>query len=55
MAESVLVIKSKVLALDVINACKDLRAVKCEGALINQFLRSGTSVGTNIREAFCTR
>ena len=35
-----------------INACKDLRAVKCEGALINQFLRSGTSVGANIREAF---
>ena len=52
MAESVLVIKSKALALDVINACNDLRAVKCEGALINQFLRSGTSVGANIREAF---
>ena len=25
---------------------------KCEGALINQFLRSSTSIGANIREAF---
>ena len=25
---------------------------KCESALINQFLRSGTSIGANIREAF---
>ncbi|MBP1587447.1 MAG: four helix bundle protein [Clostridia bacterium] len=24
---------------------------KCESALINQFLRSGTSVGANVREA----
>lgn len=52
MKESVLMIKSKSFALDVIQACKKLRAVKCEGALINQFLRSGTSIGANIREAF---
>ena len=25
---------------------------KCEGALINQFLRSGASIGANIGEAF---
>ena len=25
---------------------------KCESALIHQFLRSGTSIGANIREAF---
>lgn len=29
-----------------------LREAKCEGALINQFLRSGTSIGANVREAF---
>ncbi len=52
MKESPLIIKSKALALDVIKACKELRTVKCESALINQFLRSGTSVGANIREAF---
>ena len=31
---------------------RDLRVAKCESALINQFLRSGTSIGSNIREAF---
>ena len=45
-------IKSKEFALTVIKACKELRNAKCEGALINQFLRSGTSIGANIREAF---
>ena len=52
MAESVLIDKSKAFALEVIHACKKLRASKCEGALISQFLRSGTSIGANIREAF---
>ncbi len=52
MIESPLLIKSKAFALDVIRVCKELRAVKCESALINQFLRSGTSIGANIREAF---
>jgi len=52
MSESPLVLKSKVLALDVIRACRILREAKCESALINQFLRAGTSVGANIREAF---
>ena len=45
-------IKSKPFALDVIRVCKELRTVKCESALINQFLRSGTSICANIREAF---
>lgn len=44
-------IKSKELALDVIKVCRDLRISKCESALINQLLRSGTSVGANVREA----
>ncbi|MBQ2939906.1 MAG: four helix bundle protein [Clostridia bacterium] len=52
MKESPLMIKSKAFALEVIKVCKELRAVKCESALINQFLRSGTSIGANIREAF---
>ena len=51
MNESPLMIKSKELALEVIRVCKALRGAKCESALINQFLRSGTSVGANIREA----
>lgn len=52
MAESPLMIKSKAFALDVLKVCKELRTAKCESALINQFLRSGTSIGANIREAF---
>ena len=52
MTESPLMIKSKEFSLNVIMACKELRNAKCEGALINQFLRSGTSIGANIREAF---
>lgn len=52
MTDSPLIIKSKAFALDVIRVCKELRTAKCEGALINQFLRSGTSIGANIREAF---
>ena len=52
MKDSVLMIKSKAFALEVISVCKALRAAKCESALINQFLRSGTSIGANIREAF---
>lgn len=52
MYESPLMIKSKAFALEVIRACKVLREARCESALINQFLRSGTSIGANIREAF---
>ena len=52
MKESPLIIKSKTFALDVIKVCKELRTAKCESALINQFLRPGTSIGANIREAF---
>ena len=51
MTESPLMIKSKELALEVIKVCKELRISKCESALISQFLRSGTSVGANVREA----
>ena len=52
MADNSLMIKSKAFALDVIQVCKEIRVSKCESALINQFLRSGTSIGANIREAF---
>ena len=51
MSESPLMIKSKAFALEVIRACKVLREARCESALINQFLRSGTSIGANIAEA----
>lgn len=52
MAESPLIVKSKTLALECTRACRALREARCEGALISQFLRAGTSIGANIREAF---
>ena len=52
MKESPLINKSKAFALEVLQVCKELRATKCESVLINQFIRSGTSIGANIREAF---
>ncbi len=52
MKDSPLIIKSKSFSLEVLKVCKQLRVVKCEGVLINQFIRSGTSIGANIREAF---
>ena len=52
MNDSPLMTKSKAFALDVIMICKKLRLAKCESALINQFLRAGTSIGANVREAF---
>ena len=49
---SPLMSKSKAFAVDVISACKVLRDAKCENELIWQFLRSGTSIGANVQEAF---
>ena len=51
MADSPLIIKSKEFTLDVLQVCKELRVAKCESELINQFLRSGTIIGANIRES----
>ena len=35
-----------------IAACNNIKQTKKESVLTNQFLRSGTSIGANIREAF---
>ena len=52
MSNSVLLDKSKALALDVIKLCNEVKTNKKESILTNQLVRSGTSVGANIREAF---
>ena len=44
--------KSKAFALEIIKVCNHIRNTRRESVLTNQLLRSGTSVGTNIREAF---
>ena len=52
MADSPLLVKSKAFALDIIRVCNDIKQNKRESVLTNQLIRSGTSIGANIREAF---
>ena len=50
--ESPLLIKSKQFALEVIKVCNYVKSQSRESVLTNQLIRSGTSIGANIREAF---
>ncbi len=50
--DSPLIIKSKEFALEVIKVCNKIKTEKRESVLTNQLIRSGTSIGANIREAF---
>lgn len=43
--------KSKAFALSIIRLCDEIKKSKRESVLTNQLLRSGTSIGANIREA----
>lgn len=52
MQESPLIKKSKTFALEIIRVCNEIKNTKRESILTNQLIRSGTSVGANIREAF---
>ena len=51
MADSILRDKSKSFAKEIVFLCRQLRENKIEGVLINQLLKSGTSVGANVYEA----
>lgn len=51
MADSPLIVKSKRFALDIIEICNKVKTERKESVLTNQLLRSGTSIGANIREA----
>ena len=50
MAQSIVVDKSKTFALDIIALYKFLTEEKKEYILSKQILRSGTSIGANVRE-----
>ena len=52
MPNSPLIIKSKEFALQIIKICNYIKHNKKESILTNQLIRSGTSIGANIREAF---
>ncbi len=51
MSDSILRTKSKEFAKNIIFLCRYMKQSGVEAALINQLLRSGTSVGANIHEA----
>lgn len=52
MTDSPLLNKLKSFALDIIKICNEIKKEKHESILTNQLVRSGTSIGANIREAF---
>lgn len=52
MATSPLIIKSKEFALEIIKVYNFIKKNNKESVLTNQLIRSGTSIGANIREAF---
>ena len=51
MSDSILRTKSKNFAKSIVFLCRKLKQNGVETALVNQLLRSGTSVGANVHEA----
>ncbi|MBE6714066.1 MAG: four helix bundle protein [Ruminococcaceae bacterium] len=51
MKENLLVDLSKQFAVDIVNICTVIKENRKSNVLINQVLRSGTSIGANIHEA----
>ena len=51
MSDSILRTKSKDFAKSIVFLCRELKQNGVEAALVNQLLRSGTSIGANIHEA----
>ena len=51
MSESILREASKEFAKDIVLLCRRLKREGVESVLLNQLLRSGTSIGANIYEA----
>ena len=51
MKDSELRSRSKALALKIISTCDKVDTRKGRGVLVNQIIRSATSIGANIHEA----
>ena len=51
MADSILRDKSKEFAKKIVFLCRDMKSDRKESVLINQLLRSSTSIGANLHEA----
>ena len=52
MKDSILKTKSKAFAIRIVRLCQFLQKEKHEYVLSKQVLRSGTSIGANVHEAF---
>ena len=51
MKENILIDLSKQFAVEIVNLCTEIREHRKSNVLLNQLLRSGTSIGANIHEA----
>ncbi len=51
MAESIMLEKAKIFAIDIVNTCKEIKSKYRESVLTNQLIRSGSSIGANIHES----
>ena len=51
MKENALIALSKQFAVNVVNLCAEIKEHRKSNVLLNQLLRSGTSIGANIHEA----
>lgn len=51
MKENPLVDLSRQFAVDIVNLCTEIKEHRKSNILLNQLLRSGTSIGANIHEA----
>lgn len=51
MKENVLIDLSKQFAVNIVNLCAEIKENRKSNVLLNQLLRSGTSIGANIHEA----
>ena len=51
MKENALIDLSKQFAVNIVNLCTDIKEHRKGNILLNQLLRSGTSIGANIHEA----
>ena len=51
MSESILRDKTKKFAKEIVFLCREMKAERKEALLVNQLLRSATSIGANVHEA----
>ncbi len=51
MSESIMLNKSKDFAVETVRICRDIKNNKGVAVLVNQLIRSSTSIGANIHES----